>query len=127
VKAAGEVVISRGILEGRNLRAQWKNQQLQEGKLRVGLEGEDAPSMSRSQWKQISPFCHLFSSVDERSSFHRGDRTIPSVGREGCGKDSIGREFEIDWSKSRRSRGEFNRSLRPNSLPGDRRRRSGFI
>ena len=43
VKAAGDVVISRGILEGRNLRAQWKNQQLQEGKLRVGLEGEDAP------------------------------------------------------------------------------------
>jgi len=43
VKAAGEVVISRGILEGRNLRAQWKNQQLQDGKLRVGLEGEDAP------------------------------------------------------------------------------------
>jgi AsmA-like C-terminal region len=42
-KAAGEVVISRGILEGRNLKAQWKNQQLQEGKLRVGLEGEDAP------------------------------------------------------------------------------------
>jgi hypothetical protein len=43
VKAAGEVVISRGILEGRNLKAQWKNQQLQDGKLRVGLEGEDAP------------------------------------------------------------------------------------
>ena len=43
MKAAGEVVISRGILEGRNLRAQWKNQQLQDGKLRVGLEGEDAP------------------------------------------------------------------------------------
>jgi hypothetical protein len=43
VKAAGEVVISRGILEGRNLRAQWKNQRLQEGKLRVGLEGADAP------------------------------------------------------------------------------------
>ena len=43
VKAAGEVVISRGILEGRNVRAQWKNQQLQEGKVRVGLEGEDAP------------------------------------------------------------------------------------
>jgi hypothetical protein len=43
VKAAGEVVISRGILEGKNLRAQWKNQQLQDGKLRVGLEGEDAP------------------------------------------------------------------------------------
>jgi hypothetical protein len=43
VKAAGHVVISRGILEGKNLRAQWKNQQLQEGKLRAGLEGEDAP------------------------------------------------------------------------------------
>ena len=43
VKAAGDVVISRGILEGRNIRAQWKDQQLQEGKLRVGLEGADAP------------------------------------------------------------------------------------
>ncbi len=43
VKAAGDVVISRGILEGRNIRAQWKDQQLQEGRLRVGLEGADAP------------------------------------------------------------------------------------
>ena len=43
VKAAGDVVISRGILEGKNLRAQWKNQQLQEGRVRVGLEGKDAP------------------------------------------------------------------------------------
>jgi hypothetical protein len=43
VKAAGDVVISRGILEGKNLRAQWKNQQLQEGRLRIGLEGKDAP------------------------------------------------------------------------------------
>jgi len=42
-KAAGDVVISRGILEGRNLRAQWRDQQLHEGKLRVGLEGADAP------------------------------------------------------------------------------------
>jgi hypothetical protein len=44
VKAAGDVVISQGILEGRNLRAQWKNQQVQEGILRVGLEGERCPS-----------------------------------------------------------------------------------
>ncbi len=43
LKADGEVVITRGILEGRNLRAQWKNQQLREGKLRIGLEGEEAP------------------------------------------------------------------------------------
>lgn len=42
-KITGEIVISRGVLEGRNLRAQWKNQQLQEGKLSVGLKGEDAP------------------------------------------------------------------------------------
>jgi len=43
VKASGDVVISKGFLEGRNLRAQWKGQQLQDGKLRVGLEGADAP------------------------------------------------------------------------------------
>jgi len=43
VKAAGDVVISRGILEGRNLRCQWKNQQLQNGEFRIGLEGADAP------------------------------------------------------------------------------------
>jgi hypothetical protein len=42
-KVTGDVVISRGILEGRNVWAQWKNQQLQEGRVRVGLEGEDAP------------------------------------------------------------------------------------
>jgi hypothetical protein len=43
VKVAGDVVVSRGILEGKNLRAQWKNQQLQEGSGRVGLEGKDVP------------------------------------------------------------------------------------
>jgi hypothetical protein len=42
-KVTGDVVISRGILEGRNVWAQWKNQPLQEGRVRVGLEGEDAP------------------------------------------------------------------------------------
>jgi hypothetical protein len=43
VKASGDVVISRGFLEGKNLKAQWKDQQLQDGKLRVGLKGADAP------------------------------------------------------------------------------------
>ena len=39
----GDVVISQGILEGENLEAQWGNTQVHEGKLRLGLEGEDAP------------------------------------------------------------------------------------
>ena len=128
VKAAGEVVISRGILEGRNLRAQWKNQQLQEGKLRVGLEGEDAPlHVEIAVETDLSLLPPLLSRVIQGSGFNGGDRTIPSDGRESYGKGCVGREFEIDWSESRCSRGEFSRSSRPNSLSGDHRRRSGFI
>jgi hypothetical protein len=40
-KVSGEVAISKGILEAKNFRAQWKNEVLREGKLRVGLEGEN--------------------------------------------------------------------------------------
>ena len=99
MKAAGEVVISRGILEGRNLRAQWKNQQLKDGKLRVGLEGAGGsfPSRNRSGNRSF-PFAASSQSRGQGSSFDRRGRTIPSVGRESYGKDCIGREFEIDWS-----------------------------
>jgi len=40
-KVSGEVSISKGILEAKNVRAQWENEALREGKLRVGLEGEN--------------------------------------------------------------------------------------
>ena len=40
-KVSGQVAISNGVLEGRELKAQWKNQRLWEGKLRLGLEGEN--------------------------------------------------------------------------------------
>jgi hypothetical protein len=39
----GNVVISKGILEGRNLEARWGNRQAREGFLRRGLQGKDAP------------------------------------------------------------------------------------
>jgi hypothetical protein len=42
-KASGEVVVSKGILEAGSIKAQWKNQPLQGGRLRIGVEGEDAP------------------------------------------------------------------------------------
>ena len=40
-KASGQVAISKGILEGKELSAQWKNQRLWKGKLRLGLQGEN--------------------------------------------------------------------------------------
>jgi AsmA-like C-terminal region len=40
-KASGQVAISNGVLEGRELTAQWKNQRLWEGKLKLGLKGEN--------------------------------------------------------------------------------------
>lgn len=42
-ETTGDVVISRGVAEGRNLRARWQNQRLEQGILRLGLIGEDAP------------------------------------------------------------------------------------
>ncbi len=41
--AKGDVVISKGILEGKNLEARWENAKVREGTLRLGLEGKDAP------------------------------------------------------------------------------------
>ncbi|NIQ40336.1 MAG: AsmA family protein, partial [Proteobacteria bacterium] len=41
--AKGDVVISQGIIEGNNLEARWENEQIREGILKLGLEGEDAP------------------------------------------------------------------------------------
>jgi hypothetical protein len=40
---SGDVVISQGILEGRNLQAQWENAHGRQGILRLGLKGKDAP------------------------------------------------------------------------------------
>jgi hypothetical protein len=42
-KASGQVVISNGVLEGRELTAQWKNQRFWKGKLRLGLKGGNPP------------------------------------------------------------------------------------
>lgn len=42
-KVSGEVAISKGILEAKNVSAQWGNEALRGGKLRVGLEGENVP------------------------------------------------------------------------------------
>jgi len=40
---AGDVVISKGILEGKNIRASLENHQGSEGKITIGLKGKDAP------------------------------------------------------------------------------------
>jgi hypothetical protein len=42
-KASGQVAVSKGVLEGRGLTAEWGNQRLWEGKLRLGVEGENPP------------------------------------------------------------------------------------
>jgi hypothetical protein len=39
----GEVAISQGMLEGRNLEARWGNTQVREGMVRSGLKGKDPP------------------------------------------------------------------------------------
>jgi hypothetical protein len=42
-KVSGDALISRGILEGRNLSARWENVAVREGELRVDLEGQEIP------------------------------------------------------------------------------------
>ena len=38
-----DVVISEGILEGKNFEAQWETEKISEGAFKLGLEGDDAP------------------------------------------------------------------------------------
>ncbi len=56
----GEVLISRGILEGRNLSAQWEKARVSQGLLKLGLEGEDAPfhleALADADLAQLPPF-----------------------------------------------------------------------
>ena len=56
---SGDVVISQGILEGRNLEAQWENAHGREGTLRFGLKGKDAPlhleTMMEVDLSQVPP------------------------------------------------------------------------
>jgi hypothetical protein len=56
---SGDVVISQGILEGRNLEAQLENAQGREGILRLGLKGKDAPlhleTMMEVDLSQVPP------------------------------------------------------------------------
>ena len=56
----GEVLMSRGILEGRNLAAQWEKAIVSKGLLKLGLEGEDAPfhleALADADLAQLLPF-----------------------------------------------------------------------
>ena len=42
-KVTGEFNISKGILEGKNVRARVEDEEIREGQFRMGLEGQDAP------------------------------------------------------------------------------------
>jgi len=39
----GEILISKGMLEGKNIEATWENEKVRDVRLRMGLEGKDAP------------------------------------------------------------------------------------
>ncbi len=39
----GEILISKGMLEGKNIEATWENETVRDVRLRMGLEGKDAP------------------------------------------------------------------------------------
>ncbi len=58
--AAGEINISRGILEGKNLAARWEKTRASQGFLQLGLEGENAPfhleALADADLSQLPPF-----------------------------------------------------------------------
>jgi hypothetical protein len=59
-KVQGGILLSRGILEGRNLAAQWEKTIVSQGLLKLGLEGEDAPfhleALADADLAQFPPF-----------------------------------------------------------------------
>jgi hypothetical protein len=61
---SGDVVISQGVLEGRNLEAQLENAHGREGTLRLGLKGKDAPlhleTMMEVHLSQVPPLLRRY-------------------------------------------------------------------
>jgi hypothetical protein len=81
--AGGEVILSRGILEGKNLAAQWEKARVSRGLLRLGLEGENAPfhleALADVDLSQLPPF--LKKLIGDQKFFEEMDRFQELQGR----------------------------------------------
>ncbi len=90
----GDCVISRGILDGENIGAKLDNTQLQEGKLKVGLKGADAPlhldTLAKVNLKELS---HLLKRVVKDEAFLRELNGIQNINGYAQGKLVLGKSI----------------------------------
>ena len=113
----GDVVISRGILEGKNLEARWKQEKGREGTLRLGLGGEDAPLhleivIEMDNLSRLPPLLNTL--VKDEAIMEEIARAYEIKGR------ALGRLVVGESTKSARARvdvSEFNLSARYGRLP----------
>ncbi len=112
----GDCVISRGILDGENIGAKLDNTQLQEGKLKVGLKGADAPlhldTLAKVNLKELS---HLLKRVVKDEAFLRELNGIQNINGYAQGKLVLGES--IASIKPKVDVSEFNLSATYQRIP----------
>ncbi len=114
--AKGDVVISKGILEGNNLEARWENEQIRDGTLRLGLEGEDAPlHLEATIEVDLSQFTPLFKQLMKQEKLAAELRRIYEVKGKGVGRLVLGER--IDSITARVDVSELNLFARHERIP----------
>jgi len=112
----GDCVISRGILDGENIGAKLDNTQLQEGKLKVGLKGADAPlhldTLAKVNLEELS---HLLKRVIKNEAFRRELDSIQKINGYAQGKLVLGES--IASIKPKVDVSEFNLSATYQRIP----------
>ncbi len=112
----GDCVISRGILDGKNIGAKLDNAELREGKLKVGLKGSDAPLhleiLTKVNLKELS---HLLKHVVKDEAFLRELNGLQDINGYAQGKLVLGES--IASIKPKVDVSEFNLSATYQRIP----------
>jgi hypothetical protein len=91
----GEILISKGMLEGKNIEATWENQTVRDVRLRIGLEGKDAPfhveGESELDLSQLSPIVRRL--LKDEAVLQEIDRIEEMKGR-ARGRFALGESLE---------------------------------
>jgi hypothetical protein len=90
-QVSGEAVISKGILEVKNLRGRWRNRTLRDGTMRAGLEGKDALfHLDVTAETDLSSLPPLLSRVIKERTFLEELKQIHDVHGKAVGKIVLG-------------------------------------
>jgi len=114
--AKGDVIISKGILEGKNLEARWENERVRDGTLRLGFEGENAPFHLEAEIEaDLSQLAPLLKQLMKQEKLAAELRRIYEIKGKGVGRLVVGER--IDSITARVDVSELNLFARYERIP----------